>query len=125
MSVRSGAAEGTAGYFHEMALYDSDDAFLAIVEPFLREGVEAGEPTLVTCAEPNSALLRRTLADLAGVTFVPGESRYVSPAATIRSYRNQFPASWRRVRRKSVLLGMCRIPAWVCRGTVGRTTKRQ
>jgi anti-sigma regulatory factor (Ser/Thr protein kinase) len=88
--MRSGAAGNHVGYFHETAFYDSDESFLSIVEPFLREGVECGEPTLVTCAAPNAALLRRALGPLDGVTFIAGEARYVTPAATIRSYREHF-----------------------------------
>ena len=45
--MRSGAAASYSGYFHEAAFYDSDDEFLAIVVPFLTEGVEAREPAMV------------------------------------------------------------------------------
>ena len=47
--MRSGAAAGHRGYFHEAAFYSSTEEFLAVVVPFLREGVAAGEPIVVTC----------------------------------------------------------------------------
>ena len=87
---RSGPAAGCDGYFHETALYSSDEEFLAIAEPFLRGGQEAGEPTIVSCAVPNASLIRAALDDIDGITFTPAESRYVNPASTIRAYRQHF-----------------------------------
>ncbi len=72
VSVRSGAASGTKGYFHEAALYGSDDEFLAIVLPFLADGVAAGEPTLVTLGEANSQLVRSALTKTRGISFLSG-----------------------------------------------------
>jgi len=88
--VRSGAAAEHDGYFHEAAFYDSDDDFVALVEPFLRDGVAAGEPTLVACAERNTALLREAVGDLDGIAFVPGEQQYRSPGFTVAAYRAMF-----------------------------------
>lgn len=85
--MRSGAAAGTDGYFHEAAFYGSDDEFLAIVLPFVTDGVDAGEPTLVTLAESNSALLESALTDTAGITFIPAGTHYARPATAIRSYQ--------------------------------------
>ncbi|WP_219415911.1 anti-sigma factor RsbA family regulatory protein [Pseudonocardia nigra] len=85
--MRSGAAAGTEGYFHETAFYGSDEELLAIVVPFLRDGVAAGEPTLVTFAERNAALVRSALGDTTGVEFVTGELQYAKAASAIRSYR--------------------------------------
>ena len=47
--MRSGAAAGHPGYFHETAFYGSDDEFVDIVAPFVRDGIAAGEPTVVAC----------------------------------------------------------------------------
>lgn len=90
--MRSGAAAGHTGYFHETAFYDSDDELAAIVVPFLRGGQEAGEPTLVTLNARNTALVREALGDVEGVAFVAGEARYRNPARTIVEYRAQFGA---------------------------------
>jgi anti-sigma regulatory factor (Ser/Thr protein kinase) len=90
--VRSGAAAGHTGYFHEAAFYASDEEFLAIVVPFLREGVAAGEPSVVTLGEVNTGLLRSALApvEAAALRFVPGDLQYARPARAIRAYRSMF-----------------------------------
>jgi anti-sigma regulatory factor (Ser/Thr protein kinase) len=86
--VRSGAAAGHTGYYHQTAFYGSDEEFLAIVLPFVRGGAEAGEPTLVTLGERNAALVRSALPrGAAGVTYLPGADQYARPASAIRSYR--------------------------------------
>ncbi len=85
--MRSGAAAGHRGYFHEAAFYGSDEEFLALVLPFLRGGTAAGEPTLVALDEATTALVRAALPDTAGITFLPATDRYARPAAAIRSYR--------------------------------------
>lgn len=85
--MRSGAAAGTDGYFHEAAFYGSDDEFLAIVLPFVTDGVAAGEPTVVTLAEANSELVKSALAHTSGITFIPADMQYARPAAAIRSYQ--------------------------------------
>lgn len=85
--MRTGAASGTEGYFHEAAFYRSDDEFLALVMPFLTDGVAAGEPTLVTLGEANSQLVRAALTTTRGISFVPAETQYARPAAAIRTYQ--------------------------------------
>jgi anti-sigma regulatory factor (Ser/Thr protein kinase) len=90
--VRSRAAAEHDGYLHETAFYDSDEQFVSLVEPFLRDGVAAGEPTLVACVARNTALIEEAVDDCDGITFVPGEARYRSPAVTIRDYRETFAA---------------------------------
>jgi len=90
--VRSGAAAGHAGYFHETALYASDEELLGVVVPFLRGGQEAGEPTLAVLAPGTAALARDGLGDTDGVTFVGGEAAYANPAQTIADYRARFAA---------------------------------
>jgi anti-sigma regulatory factor (Ser/Thr protein kinase) len=88
--VRSGAAAGHGGYFHETAFYGSDDDFLAVVVPFLEGGREAGEPTVTTLSDRNTALVRAALDDHDGIDFLPGAQRYDRPAATIRTYQELF-----------------------------------
>ena len=90
--MRTGVAATTAGYFHETTFYDSDEALLSVVVPFLEEGVAAGEPTVVTFGRRNRQLVESALSDRSGITFVPGEARYVNPATTIRTYREAFAA---------------------------------
>jgi anti-sigma regulatory factor (Ser/Thr protein kinase) len=88
--MRSGAAAAHAGYYHETAFYGSDDELVDIVRPFVRDGVAAREPTIVTFGDRNAAIVRRALGDTTGVMFLPGADQYSRPATTIRSYRAMF-----------------------------------
>ncbi|MGY0006648.1 anti-sigma factor RsbA family regulatory protein [Micromonospora sp. I033] len=85
--MRTGAAAGHVGYYHEAILYDSDEHLLAVVLPFLLGGVEAGEPTVVGFGGRNAELVRRALPAGTAVTFLPGGDLYARPTAAIRSYR--------------------------------------
>ncbi|WP_432994171.1 anti-sigma factor RsbA family regulatory protein [Dactylosporangium sp. CA-233914] len=85
--MRTGAAAGHTGYFHEAVCYDSDQHLLDVVVPFLLGGAAAGEPTLVSFGERNAALVHAALPAGCPVTFLPGGSVYTRPAGAIRSYR--------------------------------------
>jgi anti-sigma regulatory factor (Ser/Thr protein kinase) len=85
--MRTGAAMNHVGNFHEAAFYSSDDEMLAIMVPFLREGSDAGEPTLVAVGERSAGLVRSALPSGARVEFLPGGNVYHRPAAAIRAYR--------------------------------------
>jgi anti-sigma regulatory factor (Ser/Thr protein kinase) len=85
--MRTGAATGHRGYFHEAVYYSSDDELLAVLVPFLLGGAAAGEPTIVALGERNAALVRSALPAGAPVRYAPGGAMYARPAAAIRSYR--------------------------------------
>ena len=85
--MRTGAAAGHEGYFHEAVVYSSDDELLAVLLPFLAGGSDANEPTLVALGERNAALVRTALPARAKVGFLTGGAVYARPAAAIRSYR--------------------------------------
>jgi len=61
--MRTNAAAGHRGYVHEALCYGSEEEFLGVVVPFLEEGVQAGEPTVVTLGEANAALVRAVMPD--------------------------------------------------------------
>jgi anti-sigma regulatory factor (Ser/Thr protein kinase) len=84
--MRSGAAAGHTGYFHEAAFYSSDDEFLDLVVPFLQAGVAAGEPTLMAFGPTNEKLVRSAM-DTSKLTVVPGDEQYLRPAVAIRRYQ--------------------------------------
>jgi anti-sigma regulatory factor (Ser/Thr protein kinase) len=88
--MRTGAAAGHAGYFHETAFYGSDEQFLALVVPFFTEGLAAGEPVISAFAENNQQLVRDAFADTSGVRYIGGETQYLRPAGAIRRYRQLF-----------------------------------
>jgi anti-sigma regulatory factor (Ser/Thr protein kinase) len=85
--MRTGAAAGHRGYFHEAVYYDSTDELLEVVVPFLSGGLEAGEPTFVAFGEANAAAVRSAMPAGAGVVYLPGGDTYARPAGAIRSYR--------------------------------------
>jgi anti-sigma regulatory factor (Ser/Thr protein kinase) len=85
--MRTGAAAGHRGYFHEAVYYPGEDDLLAVVVPFLLGGVAAGEPTVVAFGQRNAAVVRDALPADSGVTFLTGGDVYARPAAAIRSYR--------------------------------------
>jgi len=87
--MRSGAAAGHDGYFHESAFYRSDDDFLAIVGSFFTEGVAAGEPVIAAFAPANQLLVRKEFGDH-DIRFLAGEAQYLRPAGAIRRYRELF-----------------------------------
>lgn len=90
--MRTGAAAGHRGYYHEALRYGSDDELVARLLPFLRGGLAAGEPTVVALGERNARLVRAALspADADRLIFHSGDATYARPACAIRSYRNMF-----------------------------------
>ncbi|GLY93313.1 anti-sigma factor RsbA family regulatory protein [Actinoplanes sp. NBRC 103695] len=85
--MRSGAAAGHEGYFHTSLCYSSDEELLAVAVPFLTEGREAGEPSLVTLDERSAGLVRSAMPAGSGVEYLAGGAVYSRPTAAIRSYR--------------------------------------
>jgi anti-sigma regulatory factor (Ser/Thr protein kinase) len=88
--MRSGAARGHVGHFHEAGFYGSDAEFAALIVPFVEEGVAAGEPVIIGYDERKSGLLRSWLADVSGVEFISDSSLYATPARAIAAYRRLF-----------------------------------
>ncbi|WAL64307.1 anti-sigma factor RsbA family regulatory protein [Amycolatopsis cynarae] len=86
--MRSGAALGHTGYFHEVSVYSSDEEFLAVTVPFLEEGIDAGEPTIVAFDAERLRLLHSAM-DTSTVTVVPMSEQYRRPAVAIRQYRQK------------------------------------
>jgi anti-sigma regulatory factor (Ser/Thr protein kinase) len=79
----NGAAP-SAGFQHEALIFSSDEDYLAAAVPFLRGGLEAGEPTLLSVSTRHQRLLEDALgADAAALSVLaPGE--YSQPYSTIR-----------------------------------------
>jgi anti-sigma regulatory factor (Ser/Thr protein kinase) len=78
------------GYLHEAVLYDSDEDFLGVVVPFLREGVAVGGPCLVALGSSTTELVRAAVGDTTGLTFL--DDRYERPASVIRANQDLFAA---------------------------------
>ena len=88
--MRTGAAHGHVGHFHEAGFYRSDAEFRALIVPFAEEGIAAGEPVIIGYDDRKSALLRSWLTDPSAVEFLGDESLYATPARTIATYRQLF-----------------------------------
>jgi len=88
--MRTGAARGHVGHFHEAGFYASDDEFAALIVPFVEEGVAAGEPVIIGYDDRKAGLLRSWLADPSAVEFIGDQSLYATPARAIATYRRLF-----------------------------------
>jgi anti-sigma regulatory factor (Ser/Thr protein kinase) len=88
--MRTGAARGHVGHFHEAGFYGSDAEFRALIVPFAEEGIAAGEPVIIGYDDRKSDLLRSWLTDPSAVEFVGDESLYATPARAIATYRRLF-----------------------------------
>jgi len=88
--MRTGPARDSTGNFHEAGFYSSDAEFLALIHPFVTEGLAAGEPVIIGYDERKCDLLRATLRCPEQVAFIQDTSLYASPACAIEAYRQQF-----------------------------------
>ena len=88
--MRTGAARGHVGHFHEAGLYSSDAEFRALIVPFAEEGIAAGEPVIIGYDDRKSGLLRSWLTDPSAVEFIADNSLYATPARAIATYRRLF-----------------------------------
>jgi anti-sigma regulatory factor (Ser/Thr protein kinase) len=88
--MRTGAARGQAGHFHEAGFYRSDAEFRALIVPFAEEGIAAGEPVILGYDDRKSALLRSWLSHPSAVEFAGDASLYAKPAQAIATYRRLF-----------------------------------
>jgi anti-sigma regulatory factor (Ser/Thr protein kinase) len=88
--MRTGAARGQAGHFHEAGFYGSDSEFRALIVPFAEEGIAAGEPVIIGYDDRKNALVRSWLTDPSAVTFLADKGLYATPARAIATYRQLF-----------------------------------
>lgn len=89
---------------HGVVLYGSDREFTSSIAPFIAEGLDRGEPTLVVTTSRNITSLTRALGDRAlDVTFAKSTEWYTSPRDALARYRNFLDeqlasgASWLRI----------------------------
>jgi anti-sigma regulatory factor (Ser/Thr protein kinase) len=74
------ASDPQRGFVHQALIYDSDQAFIDVSLSFVREGIEAGEPTLVAVQRRNVDNLREALGGADGVTLLSVEQWYETSA---------------------------------------------
>lgn len=76
------------GFQHEALVYEGDDDYLAGTVPFLRDALDAGEPTLVAVGPAQTALLEGELGkDAEGVRFADMQALGRNPASIIPFWR--------------------------------------
>jgi anti-sigma regulatory factor (Ser/Thr protein kinase) len=76
---------------HNALVYESQDEYVALSVPFLREGIEAGEGAIVAHTKPGLAVMREALgADAEQVTFIDVSAAYTRPARTLASYHKVY-----------------------------------
>ena len=77
-----------SSYRHEAFLYRGDDEFLAGTVPFIRDGISAGQPTMVAVIQPRVELVRAALGpDAEHVAFVDMAELGHNPARIIPGWR--------------------------------------
>jgi len=78
-----------SGFRHEALIYRDGDEYLAATLDFLRGGLEADEPALVTVSRPKAAMLEAELGSDAGsVRFADMEALGRNPARIIPFWRD-------------------------------------
>jgi anti-sigma regulatory factor (Ser/Thr protein kinase) len=83
-----------ARFDHSAFLYDSDDAYAAMLVPFLRDGLARGEGVAVATSRDRITLLRDALAaDADAVRFLPADEWYVRPVRTIAGWARMLATS--------------------------------
>src|SRR5215210_5014019 len=76
------------GYRHEALFYEGDDDLLGGLVPFLREGIEREEPTLVVLAAPKIRALRDALGgDAHDIHFADMAEVGANPARIIPAWQ--------------------------------------
>jgi anti-sigma regulatory factor (Ser/Thr protein kinase) len=82
-----------AAFRHEVMLYDSSETFIDGAEPFIRQGVAAGEPIMVAIGAEKIDLLRSRLgADAEQVLFADMAELGANPARIIPAWQEFFDA---------------------------------
>jgi anti-sigma regulatory factor (Ser/Thr protein kinase) len=88
LEANSSSTKPHDSYRHEALLYRGDDEFVAGTVPFIRDGLEAGQPVMVAVIAPKIERLREELGDDADrVVFVDMADLGGNPARIIPAWR--------------------------------------
>ena len=83
MQSKGEASDPHEGFVHSALIYGSDDAFMEVAQPFVEQGISAGEPTLVAVQSRNIENLRAAFGgEPEGVTLLSVEEWYETSAST-------------------------------------------
>jgi anti-sigma regulatory factor (Ser/Thr protein kinase) len=82
-----------SGLAHRALIYDEPEQLLAVAEPFVREGIERGEPVMVILGAERERTLRERLGeDAAVVDFRAPSEWYETPPRTLAGYTHYLAA---------------------------------
>jgi anti-sigma regulatory factor (Ser/Thr protein kinase) len=114
MSTQISSTSSSAGFRHEALLYSSPQEFLEGLLPFIRAGVEAGEPLLAVVGADKIELLRSALGEQAdAVRFADMADVGRNPARIIPAWQDfvdKHAASGRPLRGIGEPIDDCRAP---------------
>lgn len=99
------AASRYPDFHHEVALYSSDEEFLGTVVPFVRDGIEQGEPVLINLREHTRGLILSMVGAVPGVIYLNADATPTLPATAIRAYRELLADLTRQGSRPGRLVG--------------------
>lgn len=89
-----------AGFQHQALIYEGADEYLAGTIPFLRAGIEAGEPALVAVRRSRARLLEGELGrEAERIRFLPIEEAGRNPALIVSLWRDFVDGSGGRAAR--------------------------
>lgn len=79
-----------ARFRHTALIHESDDEFLDVVVPFLRDGLAAGEPTLLSVPPPRCRLVRDALDDPTDLIVLGNGEHYARPLDVLQANHELF-----------------------------------
>lgn len=74
-----------ARFVHQAGFFESDDEFLEVVLPFIREGLEANEPTFIGVSLAHERLIRTELGNPPSLTYLVPTAERANPLAVLRA----------------------------------------
>lgn len=81
------ASNAEQALVHRALIDGTDQEFIDVALPFVRYGIESGDPTLVVVQEGNVRNLREALGDFDGATLLPVSQWYETSARTRDKFR--------------------------------------
>ncbi len=91
MVLPSGASHAESGPFrHAATIYGSDEGFLATVVPFVQEGIDAGESTILALTANQQALLTAAIGQPPGVSVLTPGDHYGRPLSALQANKILF-----------------------------------
>ncbi|MET8653997.1 sensor histidine kinase [Nocardia aurea] len=111
--------DATREFSHPALFYDGDDEYLAVLVPFIREGLALGEPVAVAVPDANLRLLRAALGDSAEeVTWIDMEQAGRNPgriiATVLRVFADEHPDTHVRIIGEPIWAGRTELEYPAC-----------